>query len=534
MRRILLALTVAATPTLARSQVFQVQGGGSSLFAGYGGMLNVWGNGYEASLGVGYLDGLRIGVAGRRLIGGRDTLRAGNDLLPFTFDTDVFGTGGSLFAQGLSIQRRRGRTQSWIFAGASANALAAPYFGAQRAVRAMGWARVRHDVSRALSVSGHAVLTDRQSLFGSARWRPVHGVDGSMTLGVGSNAPYAALGLDVARERLDVRAALVGMGAGFRRASGPMPLQTELEHANALVTWKPADGWAVGVGRQHFRQDSSFAALPQRASLTQLTTTGRFAGVAFSGGWLRSEADRRSNLSSYFTARRQLTGWLQGETYLLRVWEPRPARSTTPVLLLRETLSPRLSLLQVITHERGRSNISFGGTLASGLNTIGLDYQLAHSPYLTGDPFVHSMGVNARVHVRGVSLALSSFVTPDGRVHYSAQGNTFLYRGMDGGPAAPSGGRIDAFVASGRVVDTTGAPIEGAALEVGSDVVYTDSQGRFFVRQPTGRDLTLRVLLDDFLAPGKFEVVSAPAALRPSKDGRATPALIVVRKVVGR
>lgn len=532
-RCLVLALLVSSSES-ASAQVFQVQGGGSSLFAGYGGLLNIWGNGYEASLGIGYLDGIKIGVAGRRLIGGRDTLRLGNDLLPMTFDTDVFGMGTALFAQGASIQRRRGRTQTWFFAGASASALAAPYFGSQRAVHAMSWGRVRHDVSRDLSLSAHAITSDRQSFLGSARWQPRRGITGSTTLGIGSNVPYGALALDVERSHLDVKATLAGMGRGFRRASGPMPLQTELERENALVTWKPLEGWSFGVGRQHFRQDSAFAGIPQRAALTQLLATGRVAGVAFSGGWLHSEAGRVPNVSSYLTGKRLVTDWLQGELYVLRVWQPTEARSTTPVLLLRETLSPRLALLQAITRDQGRTNVSLGGTITAGLSSIGVDYQVAHSPYLSTNPFVHSMGVNARLHVRGVSFALGSFVTPDGKLHYSAQGNTFMYRGTDASSGSGGGGRVDAFVASGRVVDTSGAPIEGAALDVAGEVVYTDSQGRFFVRKPTGRLLPLRVVLDDFLVPGTFEVVTAPAELRPVREPRGVPAVIVLRRVASR
>lgn len=525
-------LALLASPARGRAQVFQLSGGGSSLFAGYGGLLNVWGHGYEASLGIGYLDGIKVGVAGRRLIGGRDTLRLGNDLLPMTFDTDVFGLGTALFAQGASIQRRRGRTQAWVFTGTSASALAAPYFGSQRPMHAMGWARLRHDVSRVLSVSGHAVATDRQTLMGSARWQPRRGVTGSTTLGLGSNVPYAAVALDVTRPTLDLKATVAGMGQGFRRASGPMPLQTELERENALITWKPIEGWSLGVGRQHFRQDSSFAGIPQRASLTQLLATGRVAGVAFSGGWLHSEAGRVPNVSSYFTGKRDMTSWLQGEFYLLRVWEPRISRNTTPVVLLRETLSSRLSLLQAITRDAGRTNVSLGGTLGAGLSSISVDYQVAHSPYLSANPFVHSMGVNAKLHVRGVNLAIGSFVTPDGRVHYSAQGNTFMYRGTEG--PATGGSRVDAFVANGRVVDSAGVAIAGAAIEIGGDLLYTDSQGRFFVRRPTGRALSLRVVLDDFLVPGTFEVVTAPADVRPARDERGSAIVIVLRRLAPR
>ena len=397
----------------------------------------------------------------------------------------------------------------------------------------MTYARARYDLSRDLSFTGHLIATNRQTLLGTARWQPALGVRTSATLGLGSNAPYGALALDATSPRWDVKGALVGMGQGFRRASAPMPLQTELERENLLVNWKPREGWSLGVGRQHFRQDSAFSRIAQRATLTQLSAVGRVAGAAISGGWLVSEAGRSPNVSSYLTGKRDVTGWLQSELYLLRVWQPTQARSTTPVLLLRETMNSRLTLLQAITRDQQRTSISFGGTLNAGLSSLSVDYQVAHSPYLTTNPFVQTMGLNARLYVRGMSLSFGSFVTPDGRIHYSAQGNTFMYRGLDGNSGG-SAARVGGYLASGRVVDELGAPIDGAALQIGGETIYTDSQGRFFVRRPSTKALALRVVLDDFLLPGAYEVVEAPADLRPVREGRVLPVRIVLRRVVQR
>ncbi|MGQ0765351.1 MAG: hypothetical protein ACT4OZ_06765 [Gemmatimonadota bacterium] len=529
-------LFVAASSAALRSsgaQVFQVQGGGSSLFEGYGGLVNIWGNGYEASLGIGYLDGVKIGASARRLLAGRDTLRLGNDLLPFSLDTDVFSSGGTIFAQGASLQARRGRSQLWAFGGASASALSAPYFSAQKPRSAMFYARGRHDVSRELSLAGHLVITDRQSLIGSASWEPSLGIVASASAGIGSNNPYAAIALDASRPRWDVRAAAIGMGRAFRRTSAPMPLQSEMDGENVLVAWKPREGWSIGIGRQHFRQDSSFRDIPTRATLNQLTMTGRSRGTSFSGGWLISEAGRIPNVSSYLSLRREVVRWLHSEMYLLRVWEPAQARLTTPVVLLREILGPRLSLLQTISREQGRTTVNFGGTLNSGLSSISVDYQVAHSPYLTAAPFVQTMGVNGRLQLGRFGFSFGSFVTPDGRVHYSAQGNTFLYNGTAGGSAAGSvEGRIDRYVTSGVVVDENGNGVDGAALQIDRDVVYTDSRGRFFARRPTGRQVALKVIPGDFLAVGDWEVVEAPASLTPVRDGTPGPVVkIVVRRV---
>lgn len=527
-------VAVTAAPSTARGQVFQLQGGGSSLFEGYGGVLNVWGNGYDASIGVGYLDGLRLGWTARRLLAGRDTLRLGNDALPFVLSTDVFGSGSAVLAQGVSLQRRRGRTTLQAFAGASANAVAAPYFASNTPSRAMAYARAKYDVSRTLSLGAHVVATDRQTLLASVRWLPALGIATSATAGVGSNAPYAAASLESRTTRLDLQASVVHLGEGFRRASAPMPLQSETERENLRVNWRVTPTLSLSVGRQHFRQDSAFHGLPQRAAVNQVTANARVLGTTLASGWFLSEAGGMQNLSSSFSARRDIGARLQGEFYLLRVWKPEPSRVTTPVLVLRESLTPRFSLLQVITYEQGRASVNFGGIVTTGMSSLSLDYQVAHSPYLTSNPFVQTIGLNARLQLGSYALTLGSFVTPDGKVHYSAQGSTFFYRGFNDVPGAPSAAasvRVASFMVKGRVVGEDGAAVAGAALDVGGELVYTDSKGNFFHRRPTRHPLTIRVVPEEFLSPGTFEVVDFPAQVTPDRDERAKSITVVVKRM---
>ena len=82
---------------------------------------------------------------------------------------------------------------------------------------------------------------------------------------------------------------------------------------------------------------------------------------------------------------------------MLQLWSPAPMRSTIPVLRLREFLSPQLSLLQVLTRTSGRTSVSFGGAFASGLTSLGLDYQIVHTPYRPTEPFVQTMAVTVRL-----------------------------------------------------------------------------------------------------------------------------------------
>lgn len=84
----------------------------------------------------------------------------------------------------------------------------------------------------------------------------------------------------------------------------------------------------------------------------------------------------------------------------------------------------------------------------------------------------------------------------------------------------------------GRVMDDEYQPVAGAALLIDNQVVFTDSQGRFFLRTSKARLCPIEVLLNQFLLPGHYEVVSAPTeAVSHTDEGAATEVLIILRRV---
>jgi hypothetical protein len=207
-------------------------------------------------------------------------------------------------------------------------------------------------------------------------------------------------------------------------------------------------------------------------------------------------------------------------------------RSTTPVLRLREFLSPQLSLLQVVTRASGRTSVSFGGAFTSGLTSLGLDYQIVHTPYRPTEPFVQTMAVTVRLPLGNYRVNASSFVSADGRVHYTGSASTFFYAGdAFSGAEKPVAIRFERFIVEGVVVDESGVPIDGAAIDVGGTTVFSDSRGRFFVRLASKRAITIRVALDEFIADGQYELVNAPASATPRGERESTPIRVVVRRL---
>ncbi|HEY4649616.1 MAG TPA: hypothetical protein VIG95_10910, partial [Gemmatimonadales bacterium] len=119
---------------------------------------------------------------------------------------------------------------------------------------------------------------------------------------------------------------------------------------------------------------------------------------------------------------------------------------------------------------------------------------------------------------------------PDGSIDYSASGSTFLYMGSLGG-AQPQqiGPRMARYVVRGSVRDESGNPVEGAAIELGGELVYSNSAGDFFLRARHPEQYRLNVVMKEFLLPGQWEIVSAPAQATASEEDKAAPVRIVLR-----
>jgi hypothetical protein len=523
-------LLLAGLPRGSAAQVFELQGGGSSLYQGYGGALNVWGERFEGNVGVGYLDGLRFSVFLKQLIG-RDTLRLGNDAIPVRFATDVFGTSNTIFAQGGGIHRATRRSSVYAFVGASAVAMPAPFVNALHQDQAIGVVHAERTLSPTFRLTTHALFSSRQTILQGIQWHTRTGLEAGATGGIGGNTPYGAASVAIKHEMVDLRAAYVSMGERFRRTGVPTPAQSEPDRENVLLTLRPAEGFSLGIGRQHFRQDSVLPGAPDRATLNQVFGSARLIGANVAAGLFDSRTPGIRTVSSYFSASRDLNRWLATDLYLLRVWSPAPARSTIPILHVREFITPRMSLLQVITHSAGRTSLAFGGALTSGLTSVGVDYQVVHTPYRPTRPFVQTIALNVRIPLGNYRVNAASFVTPDGRVNYTGSTSTFFYAGdLLTGENRPVEIKFERFIVEGTVVDEAGIAVDGAAIQVGGSTLVTDSRGRFFVRLSTSRATPVRVLLDDFLAPGRFEVVSAPSAVKPQAERESVPLKIVVRR----
>ena len=508
----------------------EVQGGGSSLADGYGATANFWRQGYDGWIGLGYLDGFRAGAYLRKATTRGDTLGFGNSALILRLPTDIFAPGYNLLVQGVSFAGGSERTSYLLFGGASSAGVGAPSFQPTSIEQPMGALFLQHQVDPTLRLTTNVVLAARQTVLPGVQWQPTPDLTTGFVIGMGSDRPYAASSLSLRRGRLGVLASYAWNPDRFRRVAVPTPNQTEVDRENLLLTYDLSPQFSVGAGRQNFVQDSADSRPPLRATGNTVFAGGRIREVRLTAGLYHSRADSAANLSSYVAVGRELTRWLDTEMFLLQSRPKGRPTETTPLVNLRWRISPRLGVSQQISFHRGRPTVLFGASLSTPVGEFAADYQIVHQPLQPFSPFRSALNLTARLQLGNYSTSVGTYVRPDGAVDYSASGSTFLYLGTFGG-AQPQqiGGRVSRYVVRGSVQDELGHPVEGAALALNGEVVYTNSAGEFFLRTRYPQRYSLKLLIGEFLLPGAWEVVSAPDQVTAAEDAKATPVRIVLR-----
>ena len=496
---------------MSAQTVVEVQGGGSTLNHGYGATANFWRSGIDGWIGLGYLQGFRAGAFLRKSLG-RDTLGVGNNALIIQLPTDVFTPGLNLLVQGVSFSGGNDRWSYMGFGGASSDGLSAPTFQATSIQQPLGAFFAQRRVAPTVRLTATTLFSQRQTILPGVQWQPLPDLTTAFVGGIGSGRPYAASSVLLRRGPLGVKASYGWNPSRFRRAPVATPNQTEVERENISVTYDLGPYFSVGVGRQNYVQDSADSKLPVRATGNTAFAGGVWANTRVAAGIYDSRSEGVSNLSSYMAVGRELSRWLDAELFVLQSRPEGRTATTTPLVNLRWRVTSRLGLTQQISWHDKRPTVLFGASLMTPIGDFAADYQIVHQPFKPFNPFRSTLNLTARLQLGKYSTSVGTYVQPDGSVNYSASGSTFLYMGSFGGMQPQQlGGRMARYVVHGSVRDEHGNPVEGAAIEIGTDVVFTNSTGQFFHRLGRPGRSALKVLTEEFLLPGQWEVVSAPA-----------------------
>jgi hypothetical protein len=557
----LLAALLALPGGRAVAQVFKVQGGTSTLLNAEGGSVEFKAPNYDGNVGMGFFDGhFEYGAEARRLFNDY-TLLAGDDMVPFNLPTDIFDGSHYFSARGVGATRKDSEGSFYAFAGMTSTWLGTGFFNAATSDDPVGIFFYERKLTERLRFFSRDIVSNRQTALQGLEWKQNKWLTASLAGGIGSNQKYFASAIDGETQKFAFKASYVVMGDMFRRVTVASPLSSEVNKGNVQMLYTPNQFVSITTGHENILEPLTLGGPMQQASVNQLSVDLHIERFYFGTGLFASTAAGRSTRgTNFYVGRRVGQRFEFNANYFRSAPQGTPATATTTTSLptaptpttlttsasslpgapevivsgtVRERVSSRFSLLQLISRTGGQTTVSFGGDFTSNRLMLRVDYENVYLPFRPAQPFEQALALNAALRVTGPwQITAASNVAPDGHLRYAFGMSTYLYRinGMMTNASADSFS-IAKYLVQGVVKDDQDNPVEGAALYVGKQLAYTDSSGRFIVRFSKRGPFLLRVAPGEFINNGVYEVVSAPAQVRADSEDNAHDAHVVVRRV---
>ena len=529
---LILAL-VAGFVSPLHAQYISVEAGASNLMPAQGGSISFEGPKFSSYLGAGNFGGIfGLGTYVKTTIGSHQ-VTLGDQPILFDLPTDIFGTNHYILTRGMGVTAKTGKANLFIFAGGTAVARGAQFFQTAKMDSRAGMLFMDVPLSPKLHLYSKMVISRKLTSVEALDWHPRKWLQTGVAAGVGSNEPYFAATSDVERNWLSLKAGYISAGDQFRRVTAPSVYASELDRENILAVMKFSSGAVLTLGHQNFLQPQSAdpSAPYLRASVNQAQGSFDAAQFRLGAGIFQSHSAVASNLAGNLSVARRITNSIDfGASYFRTLSGQIPPVSSLSTSI-RETLSPKLSLLQIVNYSEGRTNVLFGGSYVTNRFTVSVDYQTLYMPFLV-NPFSQGISISLRVRLfRSLQVNAQTFRSGDGHLRYTASGDTLLTTKFR---AAGSNGE-DSFkhlryTVRGHVQDQTGRPIEGAAIRIGEQLVFTSEDGKFFVRRNKAGNLTLEVVLTEFLNSTPFHLVLAPSSVRVFPEALAPDIEIVLER----
>ena len=515
------------------AQFITVGGGVSNVVPAEGGSISFEGPKFSSYFGLGELGGvLGMGTYLKTTIGS-EQVTLGDQPVIFDLPTDIFETNHFFMTRGVGVTAKIGNANIFAFGGGTAVASGTQFFQTAKVDSRAGMVFTDVQLSSNLHFYSKTVISRQLTSIEALDWRPRKWLRTGVAAGVGSSQPYFAATSDLERNWLSLRVAYYSASDRFRRITAPSVYASEVDRENILATVKPYSGAGLILGHQNFLQPQGMdpSAPYLRATVNQAQGSFEIAQFQLGAGLFQSHSTVASNLAEAFSAARQITNSVGfGVTYFRTLSGPIPAISSLSTSI-RETISPKLSLLEVIDYSQGRANIQFGGSYVTNRLAVNVDYQTLYMPFLV-NPFSQGISISLRVRMfKGMQWNVQTFRSGDGRLRYTASADTLLTTKF----RAAGSSEDDAFkhlhyIVRGHVQDEAGNRVEGAAIRIGEQLVFTNSDGEFFLRRNKIGTAALEVVLTEFLNSAPFHLVLAPPSVKIYPEGAAPEIVIVLAR----
>ncbi len=513
-------------------QIFKLQGGTSTLFNASGGSVEFKADNSEGQIGLGLLDGrLRYGALVRTRLW-NNTLSAGDDTVALDLPTDVFGGSHFFLARGISLLHTSKTGRAFAFVGTTSQGYSTPFFNAAGRGQVLSALYYDRKISTHWRLVSRNIISEKRTAIESAEWSPNSWLKAAVAAGFGSSRPYAASSVAIDRRDFGLRASYIEAGNQFERIRVVAPITSELARENISFTYRPFKRWTISSTHSNIVQPAYKEQPTIRAKVNEVFTTVNVAQFSVGGGLFNSHIGAQSTLGTNLFAGRNVTKRLNVTGNLFSSRSSVDGRRTsTATATARFVINQKLTISQVTSRSGGRTTAGFGGDVVTNLVSAHVGYDTVYAPLRLDSPFQQALSVNATVRLPGnMQLTVASFVGPTGEMKRTIGISRYMYR-MQGGDAPATSFRFPKFIVQGKVVDTDGVPMEGAAIHIGDQVACTDSQGIFMVRLHRRGPHAVTVAVDEFTAPGTYRTISAPSTVTGEAEESAPPVRVVIERV---
>ncbi|PYV74456.1 MAG: hypothetical protein DMG96_20220 [Acidobacteria bacterium] len=423
---IAIAMLLAST---ANAQVFRVQGGTSTLLNAEGGSVEFKAPNYDGSVGLGYYNGkVQFGAETRYLFHGY-TLLAGDDSVPFTLPTDVFDSSHYFSARGIGATRKDANNTFYAFAGTTSTWFGTGFFNAASSDDPVAIFFFERKLSKELKFFSRDVVSNRQTSLQGLEYHPNKWLKASLTGGVGANQGYFASGMEAETEKLALKTSYVLTGDMFRRVTVISPMSSEVNKENVQMLYRPTEFVSITTGHENILEPLTPGGPMQQASVNQISSDFHIQRFYFGTGLFSSNASGRSTQGTNLYVGRRIGQRFEVNSNYFR---SKPQIGDAQTILsgtIRENVSSRFSLLQLISRTAGQTTFAFGGDFTSNRLLLRADYQNVYLPFRPERPFQQALALNVALRVAGpLQITAASNVAPDGHLRYAFDASTYLYR----------------------------------------------------------------------------------------------------------
>jgi hypothetical protein len=509
-------LIISIFSVTAAAQGVQVTGGGSSLFDAEGAAVKLNFAQSTTALSGGVLNGHVYGGLAETITTHGLKFAAGDVLLPFVLPTDFTPNAIAVPAMGVTVSRGDESDTRWTaFAGETASTYMTPFFFGDKAATGTAAFFYRHQLTPTLTFDSAEVVSSLQTAIQTLTFHPVAALTFSAAGGVGSNSPFAAGRVGWKDAHWTAIVNYTKRGPNFQRIIIP----------NATLTENTGVDASLGFHSTHF------SASTDHTNFESDLSTGIVASTVNSVTCSGSLSVLTANVSTFFgtSAGLPVSGQTAGvgvnagpitvhaDTY-------RSPVSSSNIVTVAEKLSRHFTVNEFIQHD----SVNVGGEYRSNRMTLSGGYSMSYFPVLDRFEKVLSLQITIQLP-HAMTITGGTLTTPDGKTRWTAYGNQYAQGPLGdvpgaSGPSTPASGK---FTFSGTAVDSDGNPVAGVAIMLGKDEVFTDSHGLFKMPARKKKPRATKVVPEDFMTPGRWNVISAPETATPD-----LPVAIVVARVI--